>query len=95
MTKYYLQILTDNLSICVDNDINYHYEFKIGEIIDINLYSDKATVLFGTLEYDAIFILDWNKSQSARLTINLCITKGYMRDITIQVERDKKLDLLL
>ncbi len=94
MTRYYL-VLKEGLSICVDSDINYHYEFKIGKIIDINMYSDKATVVFGTLEYDAKFILDWNKTQSARLTIDLCITKGYLKDITIQVLRDKKLDLIL
>ena len=95
MTRYYLEVLKDSLSICVDSDINYHHHFKLGDIISINMYSDKATVVFGTLEYDAKFILDWNKTQSAILTINLCITKGYLRDVTIQVERDRKLDLLL
>ena len=95
MTRYYLEVIKEGLSICVDNDINYHYEFGIGEIIDINMYSDKATVLFGTLEYDVDFTIDCNKSQSARLTINFCINKGYLRDVTVQVERDRKLDLFL
>jgi len=95
MTRYYFEVLREGLSICLDTDIHYHYEFKIGYIIDINMYSDRATVVFGNVEYDAKFILDWNKRQSARLTINLCITKGYLKDITIQVLRDKKLDLLL
>ncbi len=95
MKRYYLEVIKAGLSICVDTDINYHYEFEVGEIIDINMYSDKAMVVFGTLEYDAKFILDWNKTQGARLTINLCFTKGYLKDVTIQVERDKKLDMLL
>jgi hypothetical protein len=59
------------------------------------MYSDKATVVFGTVEYDAKFILDWNKSQSDRLTIHLCITKGYLKDVTVQVDRDRRLGLIL
>jgi len=93
--KHYFEVIKEGLSICVDTDIHYHYEFKIGEIIHINMYSDKDTVVFGTIEYDAKFILDWNKSQSSRLTIHLCVTKGYLKDVTVQVLRDKKLDLIL
>ena len=100
MTRYYFEVLREGLSICLDTDIHYHYEFKIGEIIDINMYSGKVALypklVFGTIEYDAdLFTIDWNKSQSARLNISGCITKGYLSDITIQVLRDKKLDLLL
>jgi hypothetical protein len=98
--KHYFEVLKEGLSICVDTDIHYHYEFKIGEIIHINIYSGKVALypklVFGTIEYDAdLFTIDWNSSQSARLNIDLCITKGYLSDITIQVLRDKKLDMLL
>ena len=96
MTRYYLEVLKEGLSICLDTDIHYHYEFKIGEIIHINMYSDKGPKLvFGTVEYYVHeFTIDWTKTSSARLDIGSCITKGYMRDITISVYREKKLNQL-
>jgi hypothetical protein len=100
--KHYFEVIKEGLSICLDTDIHYHYEFKIGEIIHINMYSDEGPKLvFGTVEYYVHeFTIDWTKSprnirSNARLDIGSCITKGYMRDITIQVLRDKKLDLIL
>ena len=95
MTRYYLEVLKEDISICVDSDINYHHEFEVGDIIDINMYIDKGPkVVFGEFEYDAQFILGWDKSQSrmrvGRLTVDWCINNGYLCDITIQVERDRK-----
>ncbi len=96
MTKYYLEVLTDNLSIQVDSDIGYHHPFKIGDIITIHMYSDKGPKLvFGPFEYDAIFTLDWTKTASSRWSVSGCITKGYLKDITIQMVRDMKLNLIL
>jgi hypothetical protein len=40
------------------------------------------------------FVLDWDKMQSARISIAGCITKGMMVDITKQVDRDFKLKQL-
>lgn len=61
MTRYYLEVLQDGLSICVDSDINYHHHFKVGYIISINMYSDKGPkVVFCGFEYDAKFNLDCN-----------------------------------
>ena len=96
MTKYYLSVLKDNVSICLDSDIRHYHQFKIGDIINIHMYSDKgAKVVFGGYaEYDAEFTLDWTKTSSARLSIAGCITKGYLVDITKQVDRDFKLKQL-
>jgi predicted RNA-binding protein (virulence factor B family) len=96
MTRHYLEVIKEGISICLDTDVHYHHQFKIGDIIYINMYSDKGPKLvFGTVEYDAVFTLDWTKTSSARLDIGSCITNGYLKDITIQMLRDKKLDLLL
>ena len=96
MTKYYLSVLKDNVSICLDSDVHYYHEFKIGDIIYINMYSDKGPkVVFGDhAEYNAEFTLDWDKTVSARLTVAGCITKGYLADITLQFDRDFKLKQL-
>lgn len=99
MNRHYLEVVKEGLSIEIDSDINYHHQFKIGDIIDINMYPYKNInsnkVLFGTVEYNAIFTLDWTKTSSVRLDVNSCITKGYLRDITIQKVREKKLEQLL
>ena len=96
MTKYYLSVLKDNVSICLDTDVQYHHRFKIGDIIHIHMYSDKGpkVVFGGRVEYNAEFTLDWDKTVSARLTVAGCITKGYLADITLQVDRDFKLKQL-
>jgi hypothetical protein len=84
----------DNFRIsCVENVGFLHSK---GDIITIHMYSDKGPkVLFGTFEYDAIFTLDWTKTASSRWSVSGCITKGYLRDITIQMVRDMKLNLIL
>ena len=96
MTKYYLEVLKDNVSICLDSDIRYYHQFEIGDIINIHMYSDKGpkVVFGGYAEYDAEFTLDWTKTCSARLSIAGCITKGILVDITSQVDRNFKLEQL-
>jgi hypothetical protein len=96
MTKYYLEVLKDDVSICLDTDIRHYHQFKIGDIINIHMYSDKGpkVVFGGYAEYDAEFTLDWNKTCSARLSVATCITKGILADITPQVDRNFKLEQL-
>ena len=96
MAKYYLQVLKDNLSICLDIDIRHYHQFEIGDIINIHMYSDKGpkVVFGGHAEYDAEFTLDWNKTSSARLSVAGCITKGILADITKNIHRDEKLKSL-
>lgn len=96
MTKYYLEVLKDNVSICLDSDIRYYHQFEIGDIINIHMYSDKGpkVVFGGYAEYDAEFTLDWDKRNSARLSIASCIDKGILVDITSQVDRNFKLEQL-
>jgi hypothetical protein len=96
MTKYYLQVLKDNVSICLDSDVSYHHEYVVGDIINIHMYSDKGpkVVFGGYAEYDAEFTLDWNKTCSFRLSVVSCINKGYLVDITKNIERQNKLKLI-
>jgi hypothetical protein len=96
MTKYYLEVMRESVSICLDTDVQYHHHFKVGDIIPIHMYSDKGPkVVFGrSSEYDAEFTLDWNKTFSARLSVAGCITKGYLVDVTKGVNRQEKLNQL-
>lgn len=95
MTKYYLEVMREGVSICLDTDVQYHHRFEVGDVIPIHMYSDKGPkVVFGAYEYDAEFTLDWDKVQSARLSVAGCITKGYLVDITKGVNRQEKLKSL-
>lgn len=96
MTNYYLEVIKWGISICLDTDVHYYHEFEVGDIIPIHMYSDKGpkVVFGGRVEYDAEFVLDWDKTASARLTVACCITKGYLVDITKGVERQEKLKSL-
>ena len=96
MTKYYLEVMREGVSICLDTDVHYHHHFKVGDIIPIHMYSDKGpkVVFGGYSEYDAEFTLDWDKYYSARLTVVDCISKGYLADVTKGVNRQEKLNQL-
>ena len=96
MTIYYLQVLKDNISICLDTDVRYFHNYEIGDIIKIHMYSDKGPkVVFGkSSEYDAEFSLEFDKRHGARLTISTLISKGFVVDITQNVIRDSKLEEL-
>jgi hypothetical protein len=96
MTKYYLEVIREGISICLDTDVQYHHRFEVGDVIPIHMYSDKGpkVVFGGRVEYDAEFTIDWDKTESVRLTVASCITKGYLVDITKGVERQEKLKSL-
>ena len=96
MTKYYLEVMREGVSICLDTDVHYHHQFKIGDVIPIHMYSDKGpkVVFGGYSEYEAEFTLDWDKAFSVRLTVASCITKGYLVDVTKGVNRQEKLNQL-
>jgi len=36
MTVYYLGVLIENISICLDTDVHYHYHFSPGDTIKLN-----------------------------------------------------------
>ena len=96
MTKYYLEVIKWGISICLDTDVHYYHEFKIGDVIPIHMYSDKGpkVVFGGYTEYDAEFTLDWDKRANATLTVASCIIKGYLVDVTKGVQRQEKLKSL-
>jgi len=95
MTVYYLEVLKDSVSICLDTDVHYHHQFNLGDVITIHMYSDKGPkVVLGRAEYDAEFTIDWDKTCSMRLSVAGCITKGYLADVTKNVDREFKLNQL-
>ena len=95
MTVYYLEVLKE-ISICLDTDIRYYHHFEVGDIITIHMYSDKGpkVVFGGWSEYDAEFTIHWDKASSDRLMIDVCITKGYLADVTKNIYRQQKLEKL-
>jgi len=95
MTVYYLEVLKENVSICLDTDVHYHHRFNIGDVITIHMYSDKGPmVVLGRVEYEAEFTIDWDKVTSAKLTVVGCINTGYLVDVTKLVHRQEKLNSL-
>ena len=101
MTKYYLEVVKNNVSICLDTDVQYHHEFNIGDIILVEYdIKGKTTLIFDVMSmsysitFGAEFIIDWDKTCSMRLSIAGCITKGYMVDVTKNVQREEKLKTL-
>lgn len=96
MTKYYLEVVKWGISICLDTDVRYYHEFEIGDIINIHMYSDKGpkVVFGGRVEYDAEFVLDWDKTVSASLSVVTAISNGYLVDVTKGVHRQEKLKQL-
>jgi hypothetical protein len=95
MTKYYLQVLDKDLSICIDSDVNYYHEFAVGDILTIEMWSDRGPkIKFGKVEYDAVFTWKWNTLSSKRLTIAVAISSGILVDVTVSVVRESKLKSL-
>jgi hypothetical protein len=98
MSKYYLQVVKDNVSILVDSDIGYHHHFKIDDVIEV-VMDDNLEVslnIHGWIiqKFGARFTIDWDKFDRQELSIASTVMKGYMIDITKGVERNNKLDEL-
>jgi hypothetical protein len=87
---YYLEVISNGLSLCIDSDTGYYHYFKTGDIITAE-FIDKSLRLSvdGILTYETLFIKD-----DLRLRILDCIRKGLLADITINTIRDKKLNKL-
>ena len=101
MTKYYLEVVKNNVSIFLDTDVQYHHEFNIGDIIlvEYDIKGNTNLIFDGLSRQYSItsaveFKIDWDKTCSMRLSIAGCITKGYMVDVTKNVQREEKLKTL-
>ena len=105
MSKYYLQVVKDNVSILVDSDLGYHHHFKIDDVIEV-VMDDNLEVslnihgwIIQKFDYvqkveGARFTIDWDKFDRQELSIASSVMNGYMIDITKGVERNKKLEQL-
>ena len=78
-----------------------NYKFNIGDIILVEYdIKGKTTLIFDVLSmsysitFGAEFIIDWDKTCSMRLSIAGCITRGYLVDVTKNVDRNFKLEQL-
>jgi hypothetical protein len=98
MSKYYLQVVKDNVSILADSDLGYHHHFKIDDVIEV-VMSDNLGISLNIngwiiQKFGAKFTIDWDKFDRQELSIASAVMKGHMIDITKGVERNKKLDEL-
>ena len=98
MSKYYLQVVKDNVSILADSDIGYYHQFKIDDVIEV-VMSDNLGISLNIngwiiQKFGAKFTIDWDKFDRQELSIASAVMKGYMIDITKGVERNNKLDEL-
>jgi hypothetical protein len=98
MSKYYLQIVKDDVSILVDSDVGYYHHFKIDDVIEVVMDDNLGISLningWIIQKFGARFTIDWDKFDRQELSIASAVMKGYMIDITKGVERNKKLDEL-
>lgn len=99
MTTYYLEVISPHLSIELDSDINFYHHYKVGDIIEVHMYSGLSfptgakVCLYGS-EYDAKFTSCWDSVNSKKLSIASAIHLKYVADITININRDDKLSQL-
>ena len=93
--KYYLQIVKDNVSILVDSDVGYHHHFKIDDVIEVVMDDNLGVSLniHGCVIQNPIFTVIQSAIPNG-FTIASVVMKGYMIDITKEVERNRKLDEL-
>ena len=99
-TTYYLQVLTNNISICI-SDGEYH-DFKENDIIKvIYLYSTvylsfgEKSLYFFDQSTNALLTIDRFEKQSAKLTFTKLFILRYISDVTKSIEREEKLKILL
>ena len=101
----YLEVIKDGLSIELDSDIHYYHHFKVGEIITVEINKDSmvlasiVTILFDINQSIGVYgrnllKINWDSIKSESLSINDSIDRGYLIDITKNVDRNKKLELL-
>lgn len=100
---YYLEVIKEGLSICLDSDINLYHHYEVGDIIELDykleIYlnrNEPSYLYFNNLKvkYDGLTI-DWGKINQKRLSITSCINSKYIVDITKNVEREEKINKIL
>jgi hypothetical protein len=97
---YYLEVIKEGLSICLDSDINFYHHYQIGDVIKIDYSASNREVFINSpiinskFKFDG-FTVDWGKVNQKKLPINSCINSKYIVDITKQIIRNEKLNEIL
>ena len=103
MTKYYLEVIKENLSFELDSDINYFHHFKIGDIICIEFDGNKSVLRFIQTKNNRLninyerpyFKSNWDKvGGTSRLHVKDAIDSGYLVYTTLQNLRNEKIKSL-
>ena len=106
----YYEVLTNNLSICIDSDVAYYHNFNKGDIItlfisdcfDINNQKTNEKFLSKikfdnyTLDYDdrLNFVIKDKTNWSSARLMTL-LQYNIIEDVTKKVERDNKINNIL
>lgn len=94
MTKYYLEVASDKLSICLDTDINYYHHFKLGDLLLIEFGLHTVLKFENMTIKNPEFTENWDSTKSSILSISSCVSSGRLVDVSLQVERQDKLKQL-
>jgi hypothetical protein len=86
---HYVEVLQTGMSICLDSDTAYYYNFEIGDILGIKMKHGEPLIISindANLEIKANFILNDRHSN-----INYLLLEDYLVEITNSIERNLKL----
>lgn len=100
----FIEVIKEDLSLLIDSDVGYYHTFKIGDIIEQNIYdvklNGKTILLRGDytkeiVQYTIRHVKFYGGVPvSARVSIWKLIELGYVIDITKLMLRNKKLEEL-
>jgi hypothetical protein len=96
-----IEVVYDKISVGIDTEVGYYEHFKPGDLIVINdrsaeliRGSEKRIILSYGNDYAIPFIIDWDKTISARVSAAKLLDLNYIKDVTKQFIRDQKLNEL-
>jgi hypothetical protein len=99
----FIEVIKEDLCLLIDSDISYYHTFKIGDIIEQNIYdvklNEKTILLRGDytkeiVQYTIRNAKFYGVPVSARVNIYKLMEFGYVLDITKLMLRNKKIEEL-
>lgn len=96
---YYLEVISDGISLLIDSDVGYYENLKPGSILEAEFDTSHGIKLIQIDEVrlqivNPIFYIDVEKTETKRLTVSSLISLRKMADVTDSINRQKKLEQL-
>lgn len=104
----YYEVIKENLSICLDSDIGYYYEFHIGDIIcisdDFNIFREDSKLervirksnIYKPNYIFTYLVVNCYEVLNDRLYIHQCVDGEYLRELdktfVVSSLRDLRID---